>query len=149
MGRATTLLYVFVSVCTHACTSTNNSKVACVFEITLPRCLNTLKGMSIPVGPSGSSVSERLTHRNSLTPTSSLYCSPTLYFLVCWLHFPLLMEYRRYEGKSSKFFYGVFHRYIGLVEYSLSHAHEGGEMCTWKNQKKTLKHAHMPLTSTF
>lgn len=59
------------------------------------------------------------------------------HFLVLWLIFPVLMQYRGCEAKSSKDFYAAFRTYIGLVEYSPAHAHAEVEMCTYKYKKNT------------
>lgn len=150
-GRTTNLFFAFICVCVQqACISTHDSICMCVWNDTFPSLIfrTHLREWVYPLpwlDPAW------LTRRNSLTPSSSFHSSnfspQHSNFLVHWLNFPPLMEYRGCEAKSSKGFYGVFHRYIGLVDYSISHACHVMEILVHANIQKiqTLKYANMPL----
>lgn len=110
---------------------TRERPCVCVWNEPFPETLNTLRGMSVVLTGS------------SLTDSQERFHSQ-LFFFFFWSHDTHLQQHFWFIGLISlrwwstkdvkqnlqRVFYGVFHRYVCLVEDLLSHAHADGETCT-------------------
>lgn len=99
----------------------------CVWNEPFPESLNTLQGMSVVLTGSSLTDSQELFHSQLfsffLIPRHNIFWFIGLISLHWW-------STKDVKQNLQRVFYGVFHRYVCLVEDLLSHAHADGETCT-------------------